>query len=195
MTIYALRHGVTKKNNPENERVRGWGNDGLDEEGKEQAAEAARVLRPYNIQVIFSSDLPRSQETAEIIGEALGVSVYPIEELRTWHVGAFQGKLWKQVEEEMAHFQENPHFVPPRGEPYHAFYKRFHDAFQEIRKLKQTILLVLHGREVWALPSVLTNGQRGIPMHGPPNPGDIMAINDNGNMRYVHRSDYEEQAS
>ena len=193
--LYALRHGTTKKNNPENERVRGWGNDGLDEEGVQQAKDTVKILKPLGIEVIFSSDLPRSQETAEIIGDMLNVSVYPIEELRTWHVGEFQGQLWKKVEDQMAHYQENPYKHVPRGEPYHAFYKRFHDAFQELRKLKQTVLLVLHGREVWALPSVLTNGSKGIPMHGPPNPGDVISINDNGNLRYVYRSDYGEQGS
>jgi|SRR2546428_4918930 len=193
--IYAMRHGVTQKNNPDNERVRGWGNDPLDEEGIEQAEAAVKHLKPLNIEVVFSSDLPRSEQTGEILAEGLGVSNYPIEELRTWNVGQFQGKLWKRVENDMAHYQENPYKNVPRGEPYHAFYKRFHDAFQELRKLKQNVLLVLHGREVWALPSVLTNGAKGIPMHGPPNPGDIMAIQDNGNMRYVYRSDYSEQAS
>ena len=193
--IFILRHGVTKKNNPENERVRGWGNDSLDEEGREQAKSLIPVLKPLGIDVIFSSDLPRSEETAEIIGDGLGISYYPVEELRTWHVGHFQGQLWQKVEEQMAHYQENPYKHVPRGEPYHAFYKRFHDAFMELRKLKQTVLLVLHGRQVWALPSVLTNGAKGIPMHGPPNPGDVMSINDNGNMRYVRRGDYGTQGS
>ncbi len=193
--LYALRHGTTQKNNPDNERVRGWGHDPLDEDGVAQAKAAVQHLRPLNIAVIFSSDLPRAEQTGEIIADELGVSNYPIEELRTWNVGEFQGKLWKHVEDKMAHYQENPYHAVPRGESYHSFYKRFHDTFQELRKLKQNVLLILHGREVWALPSVLTNGQKGIPYHGPPNPGDIMAISDNGNMRYVYRSDYGAQAS
>lgn len=69
-TIYVVRHAQSQFNAAEN--VEEYPNEGplgspLSEEGRKQAKELAKKLESINFAAVFSSDLARAKETAEII--------------------------------------------------------------------------------------------------------------------------------
>lgn len=183
MTIYLLRHASTEANDASSdggERFRGWSNGPLSSKGVEEAKESAAALKKHPPDVIFSSDLQRSKETARVISDELGgIQVHALPDLRTWNIGKFTNQLVSKYGPEVTRYQQTPNQNVPGGEAYGQFYRRFKGAWERLTNLKQSNpLLVLHGRQLWSLPSILTNGKLPIPFEGPPNPGDILAFDD-----------------
>jgi isoleucyl-tRNA synthetase len=70
------------------------GNQGfhLTPKGRAQIAAAAKKLKTKKIDMIFSSDLPRTQETSEIIAKELGVKVHIDKRLREINLGSWSGR-------------------------------------------------------------------------------------------------------
>ena len=96
MKIIYVRHGETPDN--VERRVQGQTSRGLTERGKEQAKGTALKLRTEKIDHIYSSDLRRAVETAEIIaGYHPGVPVTYTKDLRERYYGDWQGKTAAQV--------------------------------------------------------------------------------------------------
>ena len=64
--IYLIRHGAD-----DDTRLGGWSDAGLSPIGIEQVLRASEKISmgDYNIQRIFSSDLPRAKETAAMIAD------------------------------------------------------------------------------------------------------------------------------
>jgi probable phosphoglycerate mutase len=90
--LLLIRHGETDDNH--NRIFQGQGGEGLNARGREQAKRlATRMSAPQRVHLhaLYCSDLARARETAEILGEALGLS--PIEEpaVREVDLGAWQG--------------------------------------------------------------------------------------------------------
>ena len=67
-----IRHGQTADNVAG--ILQGHRNTSLDDAGRQQARMLAERLRGTHIDALLSSDLLRSFETAQIIGEALGIT-------------------------------------------------------------------------------------------------------------------------
>jgi valyl-tRNA synthetase len=67
---FFVRHGETDWN--VQKRFIGHAQEGLNENGRAQAAATADQLKAKNIDIIISSDLKRTRETAEIIAEKIG---------------------------------------------------------------------------------------------------------------------------
>jgi broad specificity phosphatase PhoE len=86
--------------------MQGHADSPLTPEGRRQAASAARKLGSFDI--IASSDLSRSRDTALIIAEHLGVDVLdPHPGLREIDVGPWQGLTRKQIAKQYPGFMEN----------------------------------------------------------------------------------------
>lgn len=64
----------------------------LTEKGREQIKESANKLSDKHIDMIFSSDLLRTKQTAEIAAEKLGLEIKYDERLREYNVGEYNGK-------------------------------------------------------------------------------------------------------
>ena len=89
-----IRHGQTADNVAG--ILQGHRDTPLDEIGRQQARMAAERLSNQTIDAIFASDLSRAFETAQIIGDAVGVTPVPEKRLREWHLGELEpGKAWK----------------------------------------------------------------------------------------------------
>jgi 2,3-bisphosphoglycerate-dependent phosphoglycerate mutase len=88
-TIYLARHGETDWN--AQERWQGHTDTPLNERGRTQARELAARLADIPFAAVYSSDLRRARETAEIVvdGRDLGVLIEP--GLREIDVGSWQG--------------------------------------------------------------------------------------------------------
>ncbi len=107
----AMRHG-------ESDNVVKWIVDSGDQDshltalGKKEVAEAAKELRKRGIDMIFSSDLPRTKETAAILADELDLPVHEDKRLREIDLAAFSGgpisEYWNAVPDEMARFTAHP---------------------------------------------------------------------------------------
>lgn len=96
-TYYLVRHGETIWNTLG--QTQGHGNSPLTELGELQAENVASALSEYPIDMIYCSDLGRAVQTAEIIGNHLGVEVLPTKSLREMGFGEWEGMQIKNIEE------------------------------------------------------------------------------------------------
>jgi broad specificity phosphatase PhoE len=95
--LLLVRHGETDWNRER--RFQGHADQPLNETGREQAHALAAELAGEEIDVVYTSDLARASETAEIIGARLGLDVVALRELREMDVGEWQGLSWPEIEE------------------------------------------------------------------------------------------------
>lgn len=152
-TIYIVRHGATKLNNQTDtsvDRIRGWKDVPLVEEGRRDARKAALKLKGKDIDAIVSSDLCRASETARIIGKAIGLKVELSHKLRPWNLGKFTGTSTKEALPQIAEYARNKPDTPvPDGESFNQFKARAFEGFAEAIAAHpgKTILIVTHHRD------------------------------------------------
>ena len=94
-TIYIVRHGQTEWNLLG--KTQGHGNSDLTPKGIEQAELLADSMTKYPIDYIYSSDLGRAYQTAEIIGNKLSIEVEKTEALREMNFGTWEGRIIKDI--------------------------------------------------------------------------------------------------
>jgi broad specificity phosphatase PhoE len=94
-TILLVRHGRTEWN--ELGKWQGHTDIPLNETGRQQARALARRLATWPIQAIYSSDLLRAAETAEIIGQLHDLSPIQEYDLRERYGGFFEGLDGEQI--------------------------------------------------------------------------------------------------
>ena len=95
-TILLARHGETEWNR--DGRYQGWADPPLNAAGFAQARTLADQLRSTPFDAVYSSDLRRAQETAEIVAGPHGVPVIVDPGLREVNVGAWSGLTRAEVE-------------------------------------------------------------------------------------------------
>ena len=148
-TIYIVRHGQTEWNLLG--KTQGHGNSDLTPKGIEQAELLADSMTKYPIDYIYSSDLGRAYQTAEIIGNKLNIEVERTEALREMNFGTWEGRIIKDIIEEDPElykmWRNEPHLAKiPQGEPLSQIKERT-DAFtKEINEKYdgKHIVLVTH---------------------------------------------------
>ncbi len=89
-TIYLTRHGETEWN--EKKLIQGHTDIPLNEKGKKQAKLLGKQLKDIDFDVVFSSDLLRAANSAEIIFKEKDMDVIKIKALRERFFGRFEGK-------------------------------------------------------------------------------------------------------
>jgi broad specificity phosphatase PhoE len=93
--IILWRHGRTEWNVVD--RFQGQTDIPLDEVGHAQAARAAAVLAAYRPAGLYSSDLSRCYQTAELLAERTGLEIITDKRLREIHVGSWEGLLGEEI--------------------------------------------------------------------------------------------------
>jgi broad specificity phosphatase PhoE len=88
-TLLLVRHGETDWN--AEGRLQGHTDRPLNDYGRRQAKELAERLAGEGADAIYTSDLVRAQETAEIVGERLGLTVVVDPDLREKDWGTWEG--------------------------------------------------------------------------------------------------------
>lgn len=128
-SVYVIRHGHTKLNESSDsaDRIRGWIDVPLDSGGKEDAELIGELVKGLGIEVIVSSDLKRSVETAEIIADALGLPLSAkTPAFRPWNLGDLQGEPTLEVLDDIKrHINDIPDEDISGGESFNDFKKRF----------------------------------------------------------------------
>jgi broad specificity phosphatase PhoE len=96
--ILLARHGETDDNRPPL-RFQGQRDTPLNDVGRAQARELAdRIAAGPPIASLWSSDLSRARETAEIVGERIGLAPRLDARLREGARGVWEGRLFEDVE-------------------------------------------------------------------------------------------------
>ncbi len=118
--IWLVRHGLTEWNM--RQRFCGHSDIPLSTQGRVQARWLARRLQEEKISTIYTSDLSRARETAEIIAsqrtQAVPVKVSPA--WREIDFGAWEGLTYEEIVErfkdQLGFFNDPEHSSPPNGE-------------------------------------------------------------------------------
>jgi len=151
--IIIVRHGETDWNNLN--KIMGWHNRPLNSTGRQQARYLAYYLKEeYRIDAIYSSDLQRARETADIIHAlaypAISKPVFS-ENLREQNQGKLEGlessEIRSQYDLANMSFEEAFIKTPPEGESIKDFNERIINYFNELLSstTSQGILIVTHG--------------------------------------------------
>jgi broad specificity phosphatase PhoE len=95
-TILLARHGESDWNRAR--RWQGFADRPLTELGREQAVALADRLADTELDAVFSSDLQRARETAEIVARSKGLRVETTPDLREVDVGSWSGLTRAEAE-------------------------------------------------------------------------------------------------
>ena len=148
-TFYIVRHGQTNWNILG--KTQGHGNSDLTAKGIEQATELAESIVNYPIDYIYSSDLGRAVQTAQILGDKLNIKVKETEALREMGFGEWEGLLIDEIKANYANvyatWRNEPHLAQiPGGETLHLIKDRVDSFIQSLNEKydDKHILLVTH---------------------------------------------------
>jgi isoleucyl-tRNA synthetase len=145
-----MRHGEALSN------VKGFVNREIDannvltERGMEQARSVCEDFKDKDIQCIYTSPLPRTQQTAEIVAEILCVpkeNIIVDKRLLENGVGEFEGKSIDEYHSFFSRPAEKMLKVPSGGENWHDSKQRMTEFLYSLEKKHEntTILIISHG--------------------------------------------------
>lgn len=97
-SFYIVRHGQSIWN--KKSLLQGQANPPLSVVGKRQATTLARIIKQLPINLIYTSDLLRAQETASIIAKESNLPIYTSTALREQSLGSFEGKPYSYWNEQ-----------------------------------------------------------------------------------------------
>ena len=148
-TVVLIRHGQTDWN--VEGRWQGQADPPLNDRGREQAHHAAQYQRRFGIAALYSSDLRRAMETAQIIGAEMRLPVIPQPRLREINLGKWQGMLSADIEAQYPDEFRRWHTLPltarpPDGEDVPTLATRVLETVNEIieRHPRQRVGIVAH---------------------------------------------------
>lgn len=181
--LILVRHGHTCLNVPgRDERLRGWLDLPLDEQGMQEADETADRLADYPVEAIFSSDLRRARQTAEVLRRRVHAPrVTATTELRPWNMGVFCGQRVYDILPFLNLLNQHPDLAAPSGESFYQFYGRYSHRLTELMNLalqsSQCIVAVTHVRNVLATQTIIEHGDRDrVPVRGGPPTGTLVVV-------------------
>jgi probable phosphoglycerate mutase len=151
--VLLARHGETDDNRPPL-RFQGWRDTPLNDTGRRQAAELAERVAAEPPAALWASDLSRARETAEIVGQRLGLVVRLDARLREANRGDWEGRLFDDVAREeperfAAWMRAGAGWRFPGGESLLEQQQRVMACVGEIRRTgKPRSLAVCHGGSI-----------------------------------------------
>jgi 2,3-bisphosphoglycerate-dependent phosphoglycerate mutase len=163
--LILVRHGQSTYN--EENRFTGWKDVGLTDKGIIEAENAAILLKDLSIDLAFTSDLKRAQNTLKIILDSLNLNIditYD-KRLNERDYGDLIGQNKKEAalkfgEEQVQLWRRSYNTPPPGGESLKMTYDRCVPYFKDkiLSELKGNIVLVsAHGNSIRAIVKYLFN--------------------------------------
>jgi broad specificity phosphatase PhoE len=180
--LILIRHGHTPLNSHgKEERLRSWLDIPLDEQGLQEAVETAQKIRGLPVTTIYSSDLKRARQTAEVIRQSTQATMVTTDELRPWNLGIFGGQLLREIIPFLEVLNQRPDLPAPNGESFHQFYARYSSRLNEMLSLAEQsrgyVVAVTHVRNLLAAKSIIEHGDRDrVPVQGGPSTGTLTVV-------------------
>ena len=149
--LLLVRHGETDWNR--DGRWQGGSDTRLNDVGREQARALAQQL-DGEIDVLYSSDLARARETAEIVAAKLGLEVRLDPRLRERGFGSWEGLTTTEIEERFA--DAHRRWLAGEGagaddaEAFEDFSARVEDFLSDVLRLHpgEEVLVISHGGSI-----------------------------------------------
>jgi probable phosphoglycerate mutase len=165
-----IRHGESLSNREG--RVQGQADVELSYTGRQQAAAVAAWCKSQSFRnqscELWSSPLCRAQETAEVIGTAIGLPVQLEDKLVELNAGVFQGHLWDDLAdrfpEDVARWRSGDvDFQIPGGESRRQLAERGRHAleFLSVRPV-HSMIIVAHGGVLTAALGLLVGREHSL---------------------------------
>jgi broad specificity phosphatase PhoE len=181
--LLIIRHGRTGLNLPgRDERLRGWLDIPLDQEGLEEAAAtAAQVQRDYSVDAIYCSDLRRARQTAEVLRRATKAPITHTSDLRPWNLGVFCGQRVREILPYLDLLNQHPDLAAPSGESFYQFYGRYAHRLSELlvraEQSPNCVVAVTHVRNLLASAVIILGGSKDkVPVKGGPGTGALAVV-------------------
>lgn len=167
LQLILVRHGETDYNREG--RFQGHLDIPLNELGLQQAELVAAVLRDEPFDAVYSSDLIRAYETAQVIARARkdGLPIHKEPRLREIYLGELQGKTHDEVRDiipgDVADWRFHPDSNVPGKESLEQMAERIGAFLDDLRAAHQDqrVLIVAHGGSVGIVLALLLS----IPIH------------------------------
>jgi len=157
--VLLVRHGQIQANI--DKKWHGWTDSGLTPLGKDQAQRAGSRLKHQHPQVsaIYCSPLERTRHTAQAIGDAFTMGIQPIDGLKEYGIGVWEGESFQVLMEQHNFFErlkQDRHFSPKDGESMHQVSQRTVTSITQLaeKHVGETIVVVSHGA---AMALILAN--------------------------------------
>ncbi len=157
-TLLLVRHGETDWNR--DGRWQGQSDTPLNELGRRQARELAATLD--GVDVLYSSDLARARETAEIVADRLGIEIRVDSRLRERSFGAWEGLTTSEIEDRFSEshgrWQAGEGFGADDAEPFDVFAGRVGAFLDDVlhRHPQETVLVIGHGGSIRVIHALAT---------------------------------------
>lgn len=160
---FVMRHGQSTHNLKWGISSNAKNTDSLTDLGKKEVREAAEKLKDKKIDLIIMSPFLRTEQTASIVREVLGLSEQESvidERLVEFGVHSFEGKTWKEYHEKFPKTKENFSAKIDGDESYFDVKKRAMAALYDAEKqyIGKNILFITHGAPAW----LMSAGAQGI---------------------------------
>ncbi len=147
--LLLVRHGLTEFNTAR--RFMGFSDIELSPAGRRQATRLRDALAAEAFDAVYSSDLKRSLETAEIVTGERDLEIITCPELRECNYGSCEGLTFGEIGErypDVAAMCANftPELAFPEGEKFQGFQARACDFLERLDKHQptETVLVVSH---------------------------------------------------
>jgi broad specificity phosphatase PhoE len=166
--VFLMRHGETIWNLEG--RYQGQLDSSLTPTGLAQSRALAARLARHTITTLYSSDLGRALQTAQIVAKSTGRRVVTDSRLRERHLGIFQGLLKAEIQQKFPDEHRlfksaGPDHVTPGGESARQAFERIFGCLEELasRHAGEPTAVITHGGVV----SALLRHTVGIPLDAP----------------------------
>ena len=158
-TLLLVRHGETDWNR--DGRWQGGSDTSLNDLGRSQARALAQEL-DGSIGVVYSSDLSRARETAEIIAAKLGLEIRFDPRLRERGFGSWEGLTTPEIEERFAdshrRWLAGESAGPDDAETFEDFFARVNGFLDDVlrRHPDEEVLVISHGGSIRVIHALAT---------------------------------------
>ncbi|NLV35138.1 MAG: histidine phosphatase family protein [Clostridiaceae bacterium] len=151
-----VRHAEAEGNR--SRHFHGWTDSPITERGHLQAKRVAEALSDVDVDIIYSSSLKRTMQTASYIARVKKLPVTQTDQLKEINGGDWEGLTWTELErrwpEAYNTWENSPHeHQMPNGESMEEFQRRVLDEVMLIigKNIGKNICIVTHGTAIRAL--------------------------------------------
>lgn len=202
--LFIARHGETDYNI--NGLLQGRGiNAPLNEVGQNQAGLLAGYLKNYPSDMLISSSLKRSYQTAQFVQKHNGLEIEQNPDLDEMHFGEFEGMPFSEIDREIKELDEAwrsgnvAHRIPGGESPLETFERANRAVRTYIEKIKKgTLTIIIHGRLIRILLSEwLGYGLKNMHLIEHNNGGVNQLVYENGKFEpvYLNKTDHLKEFS